>query len=72
MRNTFHMMSKKTQLFGLELPEKANGEVITFRLKGVDARRLEKLSKRLKIGRSAMARLIIEKFINEHDPDKGR
>lgn len=70
--NTFGIMAKKAKPFGLDVPEKANGEIITFRLKGVDVKRLEKLAKRVKVGRSTMARLIIEKFINEHDPEKGR
>ncbi len=55
---------------GIVAPEKIKAELITFRLKGVDARKLRTLAKRLKVGRSSMARLIVEKFINDHDPER--
>jgi hypothetical protein len=54
---------------GIVVPEKVKAEVVTFRLKGVEARKLRTLAKRLKVGQSAMARLIVEKFIKEHDPE---
>ncbi len=71
-RNTVCDMGKNTvdDDLGIVVPEKVKAELITFRLKGVDARKLGKLAKRLKVGRSSMARLIVEKFINEHDPER--
>lgn len=44
-------------------------EHISVRLSGINARKLGALAKRLKNGKSAIARLILEKFIAEHDPD---
>ena len=55
---------------GLKVPENIPAVIVTFRLKGVEARKLNTLAKRLKIGRSAMTRLIVEKFIKQHDPEK--
>lgn len=66
------MKRKRDASLGLEIPQKANGEVITFRLRGVYVKKLKKLSKRLKVGHSSMARLIIEKFLKDNDPDKER
>jgi len=65
-------MAKRTvrDSMGLALPEKLPAIAINFRLSGVDGRKLDTLAKRLKIGRSKMARLIVEKFIAQHDPDK--
>ncbi len=55
---------------GLVVPEDVRAAQINFRLSGVDARKLDTLAKRLKVGRSKMVRLIVEKFIAEHDPEK--
>jgi hypothetical protein len=63
-------MTRRTDDLGIVAPEKVKAELITFRLKGVEARKLGKLAKRLKVGRSSMARLIVEKFIKEHDPER--
>jgi len=54
---------------GIVVPEKVKAEVVTFRLKGVDARKLRAIGKQLKVGQSTLARLIVEKFIREHDPE---
>ena len=71
-RNTIRRMAKQRNAFGLTVPEHLPAVVLTFRLSGVNARKLEKLGKELKVGRSKMARLIVEKFINEHDPEGKR
>jgi hypothetical protein len=65
-------MAKRTQDddLGLVVPEDVRAAQINFRLSGVDARKLDTLAKRLKVGRSKMVRLIVEKFIAEHDPEK--
>jgi hypothetical protein len=65
-------MAKQRNAFGLTVPEHLPAVILTFRLTGVNARKLAKLGKELKVGRSKMARLIIEKFIEEHDPERGR
>jgi hypothetical protein len=54
----------------LGLVEKPRADLFSIRLSGEDSRKLEKLAKGLKVGKSAMARLIVEKFIAEHDPDR--
>ncbi len=54
---------------GLVVPETFKAAQINFRLAGVDVRKLDVLAKRLKVGRSKMTRLIVEKFIAEHDPE---
>ena len=69
-RNTVRTVKRDTGSLGLTAPDTAKAVVITFRLKGGDARKFGKLAKRMKVGRSSMARLIIEKFIKEHDPDE--
>src|SRR5579863_7510944 len=67
-------MAKRTKDddLGLVVPEDVRAAQINFRLSGVDARKLDTLAKRLKVGRSKMVRLIVEKFIAEHDPEKRR
>lgn len=65
------MASKK--VLGLEIPEVLKASQISFRLSGLDMRKLDALAKQAKVGRSKLARLIIEKFIADHDPErKGR
>lgn len=57
---------------GIVVPDRLatlKAEHISVRLSGINARKLGALAKRLKIGKSAIARLILEKFIAEHDPD---
>jgi hypothetical protein len=56
---------------GLVPRRPSRAEIFSVRLSGEDARKLSTLAKRLKVGRSAMARLILEKFIKDHDPEKG-
>ena len=65
-------MSKRAKVdtMGLAVPERLPAIAINFRLKGGEGRKLDELAKRLKVGRSKMARLIVEKFIADHDPDK--
>jgi hypothetical protein len=65
-------MARQRNAFGLTIPEHLPAVVVTFRLSGVNARKLLKLGKALEVGRSKMARLIVEKFIEEHDPEKER
>jgi hypothetical protein len=62
-------MAKRNDL-GLELPGEIKDETITFRLKASDARKLGELAKGVQVGRSTMARLIVEKFIKEHGPKR--
>jgi hypothetical protein len=54
---------------GLSVPEVLPASQISFRLSGIDMRRLDALAKQAGVGRSKLARLIIEKFIGEHDPE---
>jgi hypothetical protein len=63
-------MAKQRDAFGLMVPEHLPAMILSFRLTGVNARKLTKLGRELKIGRSKMARLIVEQFIAEHDPEK--
>lgn len=58
---------------GLVVPEVLRAAQINFRLSGVDVRKLDALAKQANVGRSKLARLIVEKFIADHDPErKGR
>ena len=57
---------------GIVAPEKKAALPLSVRLSDNDLRKLTKLGRRLKIGPSTMARLIVEKFIKEHDPEKAR
>jgi len=58
---------------GLALPEAPKASQISFRLKGGELRKLDALAKQANVGRSKLARLIVEKFIADHDPErKGR
>jgi hypothetical protein len=58
------------QELGIELPEKQSAPPLSVRFSKDDLRKLTALGERLKVGPSTMARLIIEKFIKEHDPDR--
>jgi len=55
---------------GIVLPEKQTARPLSVRLTKDDLRKLSALGRRLKVGPSTMARLIVEKFIKEHDPDR--
>jgi hypothetical protein len=58
---------------GLEIPEMLKASQVSFRLSGLDMRKLDALARGANVGRSKLARLIVEKFIAEHDPErKGR
>ena len=65
-----HMKKRAPDDMGLVLPKRGSGDMISVRLSPDNARKLGVLSKRLDVGRSTMARLILEKFIAEHDPDR--
>lgn len=54
---------------GIIAPEKKAAIPLSVRLSDKDMRKLSKLGRRLKVGPSTMARLIVEKFIKEHDPE---
>jgi metal-responsive CopG/Arc/MetJ family transcriptional regulator len=56
---------------GIVLPQKSKDTLLSVRLTTDDASKLEALAKKLGVrGRSTMARLILEKFIAEHAPDR--
>lgn len=57
-------------MLGLEIPEALKASQISFRLSGLDMRKLDALAKQAKVGRSKLVRLIVEKFIAEHDPER--
>lgn len=55
---------------GIVVPQKRTALPLSIRLSDDDVRKLGLLGQRLKVGPSTMARLIVEKFIKEHDPDE--
>ena len=55
---------------GIIVPQKKAALPLSVRLADDDMRKLGVLGRRLKVGPSTMARLIVEKFIKEHDPDR--
>lgn len=55
---------------GIVAPTKKAALPLSVRLSDDDIRKLGLLGQRLKVGPSTMARLIVEKFIKEHDPDE--
>ena len=55
---------------GIVAPQKKAALPLSVRLSDDDMRKLGLLGQRLKVGPSTMARLIVEKFIKEHDPDE--
>jgi hypothetical protein len=57
---------------GIVAPEKKAELPLSVRLSERNLRKLAKLGRHLKVGPSTMARLIVEKFIKEHDPDGQR
>ena len=61
---------KATDDLGIVLPEKQTAPPLSIRFAKSDLRKLAVLGDRLKVGPSTMARLIVEKFIKEHDPDR--
>lgn len=52
------------------MPESQTVPPLSIRLLKDDMRKLTVLGERLEIGPSSMARLTIEKFIKQHDPDR--
>jgi hypothetical protein len=67
------VMAKRKSLaddLGIVVPEKQTAPPLSVRLAKDDLRKLGLLAARLKVGSSTMARLIVEKFIKEHDPDE--
>jgi hypothetical protein len=63
--------TKAERELGIVVPEKKQTEKpLSLRLKKDDIRKLYLLAERLKVGPSTMARLIVEKFIKQHDPDR--
>jgi len=70
--NTNYMprRTKSEDDLGIVVPEKQTVSPLSVRLTKDDLRKLAALGRRLKIGRSTMARLIVEKFIKEHDPER--
>jgi hypothetical protein len=56
--------------WGIELPQPQSIPPISVRLSKDDLRKLTLLGEKVDVGPSTMARLIIEKFIKEHDPDQ--
>jgi len=70
------LIGKRSDDFVLNLEKRPPAVTVTFRLLGPDALKLDALAAALqkrnpragKIGRSKMARLIVEKFIAEHAP----
>jgi hypothetical protein len=64
-------MSKKVGFkeLGITPPSASKATLLSVRLANSDADKLRLLAKQLGVrGRSTMARLIIEKFVAEHDP----
>ncbi len=56
--------------WGIELPQPQSIPPISVRLSKEDLRKLTMLGDKVDVGPSTMARLIIEKFIKEHDPER--
>ena len=60
-----------TDDLGIVLPVRVPApRPLSVRLNHENLRKLTALADRLKVGPSTMARLIVEKFIAEHDPDR--
>jgi hypothetical protein len=56
---------------GIETPRGSRDTALSIRLTDADARKLDLLAKKLGVrGRSTMARLILEKFISDHVPER--
>jgi len=55
---------------GIEVPDTQSAPPLSVRFSKTDLRKLTALGERLKVGPSTMARLIVEKFIKQHDPDR--
>jgi hypothetical protein len=55
---------------GIVVPDRHTEKPMSLRLKKDDMRKLLLLADRLKVGPSTMVRLIVEKFIKQHDPDR--
>lgn len=56
--------------WGIQLPQPQSIPPISVRLSKDDLRKLTMLGDKVDVGPSTMARLIIEKFIKEHDPER--
>jgi hypothetical protein len=66
-------VAKKARLeddLGIVVPQRTAVQPMSVRLTETDLRKLGALAQRLKVGPSTLARLIVEKFIKEHDPDR--
>jgi hypothetical protein len=63
------MKRRRKDDLGIVLPPRKEARALSVRMSLPNLHKLEKLAKRLDIGPSTMARLILEKFIEEHDPD---
>jgi hypothetical protein len=70
MRKSTPKLRNAAQALGIELPENQTVPPLSVRLLKDDLRKLTVLGERIEIGPSSMARLIIEKFIKQHDPDR--
>jgi hypothetical protein len=55
---------------GIDVPVRRAAVPLSVRIADDDLRKLTKLGDRVGVGPSTMARLILEKFIKEHDPDR--
>jgi len=56
--------------WGIELPQPQSIPPISVRLSKDALRKLTLLGEKVDVGPSTMARLIIEKFVKEHDPER--
>ena len=56
--------------WGIELPEKQSVQPLSIRLSADYMRKLIALGEKVDVGPSTMGRLILEKFIKEHDPER--
>jgi hypothetical protein len=55
------------------VPERESHDVmISFRLRGSDAKALQALAKEAKCGHTTLARLIVERYIADHSAQRGR
>jgi hypothetical protein len=70
LRNDMANRKTAAEQWGIVIPENQSAPPLSVRFSKDDLRKLGLLAKRLKVGPSSMARLIVEKFIKEHDPDR--
>lgn len=56
---------------GIDAPAPTKDTMLSVRLRGEDVRKLDLIAKKLGVrGRSTIARLVLERFVAEHDPGK--